>query len=698
MSFLKRFRLWLTGLALGMLAALMIAPQTRWLVLDQVSGLIHAKEEPELHWPEPDAAARRYPNDFEIRLAAALLDAPRLPMSASNEDQSRRMEAKLSRLRVVAAQFPDHPSVYAALVRSAPLIRRDLLEDDLETRISQWKPKDWLPTAEQLAAFDADAAVGERVDPDNAFFPMIRTVGLYLAHRDNDALAAIRRAAGKSRWDDYATDEFRGKWKLCLEDGVGRGALAREQVTFTVLFHEANAYRSVAKLSTSIAAKEEKAGRFDAGWAIRRDLLHCGDVMRTQSRFVVGAMEGTAVSEIAICGPTGLTGARDLVSRDRIVQARADDLRASLRRNGQGRYVDTVQSELAARQQVMTLIYSRPFAEKIFPIKDLAGCWTADFVVLCSIGWLLMFGGVAWVIRRGTRIRLGEGMTLTTFWSIVVGLCVGLTSVLTSFRIDPYWSHNVGLFNDKKIFLPAIINPSGLSVAVVIGMVSVALGLAAGIFRGFLLTGLKMILTVAGWVIIAIACLGAGLAIINVLQPSTFTRTPDLGLLPLMTIEAGVGVLTLVLARSSAPIHGVVQASLAYSLTTISGYALLHVVFLMSFYHRMAHFLSGDATGALHTSIVLSISSLAATVILAVVAFIVTLKRRVPISVGLTRGFAAAAMPLACILILVYGGLIPVTLRHEQRLQYALDRTLQHEGKYIAELSGQQWPGPVKWE
>ena len=55
-----------------------------------------------------------------------------------------------------------------------------------------------------LEAFDRDAAAGERLDPDNAFFPLMRSVGLFAEHRDDEALAAIQRAGAKPRFQEYA--------------------------------------------------------------------------------------------------------------------------------------------------------------------------------------------------------------------------------------------------------------------------------------------------------------------------------------------------------------------------------------------------------------------------------------------------------------------------------------------------------------
>jgi hypothetical protein len=80
----------------------------------------------------------------------------------------------------------------------------------------------------------------------------------------------------------------------------------------------------------------------------------------------------------------------------------------------------------------------------------------------------------------------------------------------------------------------------------------------------------------------------------------------------------------------------------------------------------------------------------------ALVLSLASLFLRVPLAVGLVRGFRGAALPVACLLLLVYGGLVLTTAHHEARLNYALDRTQQHEGRYLAEIAGEEWPGPVR--
>src|SRR5262249_8628653 len=61
------------------------------------------------------------------------------------------------------------------------------------------------------------------------------------------------------------------------------------------------------------------------------------------------------------------------------------------------------------------------------------------------------------------------------------------------------------------------------------------------------------------------------------------------------------------------------------------------------------------------------------------------LRWRGPPPPGLVRGWRGAPPPLACVLALTYGGLLLATARQEAVVQNELSRTLQHQGRALAE-------------
>jgi hypothetical protein len=74
---------------------------------------------------------------------------------------------------------------------------------------------------------------------------------------------------------------------------------------------------------------------------------------------------------------------------------------------------------------------------------------------------------------------------------------------------------------------------------------------------------------------------------------------------------------------------------------------------------------------------------------------IMSLVCRVPLTVGLVRGLRGCTVAITCVLLLAYCLVVPFTLRQESIMNEGLKRTLRHEGRFMAELSGKEWPGPT---
>ncbi len=215
-------------LSLGIYVCLFMLPATAWLMAQQIRALFEPPRAlsallydvgaitPQAQPASPAAVQRlrdvvlHQPDDYAIQLAAAL--EPGYPASI----RSFRVDP----LRALISHFPSHPALYAHVLRYATLneigFRR--AEEDLLTgdAVSKSAPSFHAPTPTppQLAAFDQEAATGERLDPTNAYFPLMRAIGLITSHRDAEALAAIQRASMKPHWDDYIADEVHSRWRF----------------------------------------------------------------------------------------------------------------------------------------------------------------------------------------------------------------------------------------------------------------------------------------------------------------------------------------------------------------------------------------------------------------------------------------------------------------------------------------------------
>ena len=192
----RRFLLLLTAAALSTVLAL---PSTRWVVGVQVGSALHLCHPIEriFDYITPHApnsytglaafdqkrvhmVLAHHPNDFPLQIGAVM------PYFTGG------LFARGS-LRALIPHFPDTPSLFANLLRcdAAGPVRLERPEIDSLTgerpEKSSLRP---VTSPADLASYDQTAATGERLDPDNAYFPFVRSAGLFAAHRDSDGLAA----------------------------------------------------------------------------------------------------------------------------------------------------------------------------------------------------------------------------------------------------------------------------------------------------------------------------------------------------------------------------------------------------------------------------------------------------------------------------------------------------------------------------
>jgi hypothetical protein len=586
----QRRRTWLLGAALGILLALALWPETRWLLSSQlaislrmqspltVTGDLTSNPPQMVELTAPEANAQRiaaaHPDDYLLQLAAAFthpLDAP-----------PARLPAKP--LRALTSRFPDRPSLYAAILRMASqgevtLVRPEEFELMGESvppaaalRPSPNGTNAFNDTPESLAAFDSDAAAGERLDPDNAYFPFLRSVGLFAAHRDDEALAAIQRAATKPMWHEYYDDEVEGKWRLHLLVTHNPSALLHTMMEAAVLLPHYAQLRAACRVAVYKAMEAEQAGHSEDGLAIRRAVMQCGSLMRVQSHIMIGSLVGIALTKLALEQPGGTPPIHlsDPHTDATQLQAKLTAFDLYLHHIGHAEESRWTHAELNAGD------LARRIARQGVPRSALGGAplawlwiwWVIDLLLLSNILWMLACGGVATWLANSRRFRARQ-------------------EAHPDARRIAGW-HRLGL---------------------------VALGGLAGV----------------------LCCWGYLLQVRNVLP---FTAIGSLFFSP----------------SEGAP---------------------------------------SSANGALQLVPKMAAFTAIVPVCAAIILTIMSRLYRVPLRLALVRGFRGIAVPVVCVLLLAYSVSILGTLRYEAIVNDGLTRTLQHEGKYFADLTGQKWPGAV---
>jgi len=645
----RQARLSLLGLALGVLLALVIAPQTRWLVrLQALTALrlyhpLPARNAPPPALPVPyttssqgdqaryEAVAARHPNDYAVQYAAAVAD--------NSHDET------LAGLHALAARFPDRPTLYANLLRYETLGKVHLERPEenllLGLPLSHKYGFGHSNAPADLAAFDADAAAGERLDPDNAYFPLMRAVGLFAAFRDAEGLAAFRRASIKPSWREYCVDEVKARWRLHEEAFGDPGALGRVSIAASLLLPQYSQLRALARLILVKAVQQEAAGHREEGLQLREALRRCGDLMRAQTTYVIGSLVGNAICAIATDRTGGMTQgtASDPVSDQQIWQ-RLDAYRAYATRLGHPEFAAREQAEAAAGQQMSAIVrFDDPtrLSQLNQPFLSLTRWWLVDIAVLSNVFWLLLLGGPAAGLMRLMQVREAGERPAWDWVALLgrVGAACGLL-LLTAFVAV--------LFANLWAF---VMEAAGWQMWVG-GLALLLLTVLAvrAVFRALLRMPAwrrQGILWASGILLLS----GAGLS----------------GLWHLLVWQAG-------------GLPDIMDGT--DSLLNLSG--------------------GGDAAEARQALVWrLSLAAVsAAPLLLLLVSGVIALVRRAPVSTGLVRGFASAALPLACLLLLVWGGLLLGTVRQEGVVNVQIWHEVHDEGPYLAAQMGKPWPGPVQ--
>ncbi len=435
------FRTTLVGLAVGVLLALLVAPQSRWLVRYQLAlvGLTADKPFSEVYEEnQAQRVAAAHPNDYQMQLAAQ-------PGGDSREQY-------VAYLRTLTPRFGNNPSLYANLLRyeiggdkekqGVHLARSE--EHELEAA----RPEEYeleaggkyntLPASAPplLAAFDADAAQGERLDPSNAYFSLMHAISLFAARRDAEGLAAVQRASTKPVWNEYVSDETNGRLRLADATYGHTPSISRIAITAAALYPQYAPLRAVARIATVLAMHAEQGGDPARGMSIRRALMQDGDLMRVQAQVYIGNLVGIAISATARSRPGGSEAAKrpQPFDGDQWARMRLEAFARYARQAGFPDDAARAEAQYAAGETVRRKV-SMSLDHSIFSpqsLNRLAAGWVGGALAMVSAFWLAVLGLVGALLSRLPSVRDRQPLSSAARWGMVVALAlaVGIVAML----------------------------------------------------------------------------------------------------------------------------------------------------------------------------------------------------------------------------------------------------------------------------
>jgi hypothetical protein len=418
-------RLTVVLLAAALLAtiALAVLPGTGWVVRWQwrilfpshsawFNGLLGVKDAPSA---EPRQKVLQYrANDYHAQLGWVFLyeddsyQALRQLLPAFSERAS--LHAHLLRLAVMKGVMPRRPE-------------ESYLRGNLPPTLAKTPPP--VPT-EMLREFDRLARTGGSLDSDNAYFPMMRAMGLFTARRDREAIQALLRAAQCSRWEDYVFEEGAARVALLRAAFGELPSIAETTQHAVILMPHLASLRSMARMAVYMANQAERAGKREEAMDIRLALWRCGHLMHVQASSVIGNLVGIALGAIAWTLPDFQPDPRH--TPEMRTRAAHEHFVKRLRAMGREQDANWAQQQFEAMTRTHRLL--RQAGEKDFELQRLATSvklWATGFFLLqCTLAVFLLWLLYA-AISRCTLRREMESLFFVPVAFLLVGAILWFT-------------------------------------------------------------------------------------------------------------------------------------------------------------------------------------------------------------------------------------------------------------------------------
>ncbi|MCS6831197.1 MAG: hypothetical protein NZ749_11235 [bacterium] len=413
-----------------MLGVLAWRPDTAWLVRAQCRLLYSSQNtyialrewrqetvsspDPEWFRNRLEQVARQHPDDYLIQLAWTL-------------EESHPSEVNL---RDLLPRFANRPALLAHILRYDTMRRVRI------RRMEEWmlyppgerpNPQSLTPPHPQdLAAYDQVASEGERLDPDNAYFPLMRAVGLFAARRDTEAIEAIKRASRKPRWNDYTSEEAEAHLHL-LTTAFGRQpAISQFLNARAVIEPHWAGIRSLTRMARTFAFEKEKRGEQREAASLRLAMLRCASLIRAQASTDVGVLVALAVGTVAI-SPAAQAHSQE--PPEQRARRAVQQFVATLRRQGKDADASWAQSEFSAMEEARAIIRAGTQPERWLRMPlALVRAWMVNMLLLFSLsGVMALWLVYALIARTGLRQGITSYIVLPVTL-LIVGVLFSLSS------------------------------------------------------------------------------------------------------------------------------------------------------------------------------------------------------------------------------------------------------------------------------
>jgi hypothetical protein len=427
------------------------------------------------------AYVAQHPDDVTILFGGAL----RQSVSAAS-GQGFDSKERAEQLRTVAAKFPDHPEILAATLRAESqaevLVHRPEASQFLDNRPA---PKTGTVTVKQKVSdaaavrrFIDQCLEGERVDPDNAYFPLLRAMAYTELRQDKDAFAALHVAASKKVWREYIPEEFVANRTVNRGIYGQAGLISEMAISAAILFPHYSSLRELSRVVATEAIKREMKGNYAAGLSLRRDLFVVSEKMRNESTTLIGSLVGGAMLDTSRMRPAGVLPFKAKQSRndgptfEEAKVARDINLKRFVdfaKKHGEEAFAERVVE--SARVGDLIRDISRKGSDRgIYGMESVTrlaiGQGTA-LILLANVVWMLILGAIATAVVRTPRFVAGNRLAPGPFVAAVAGIGVAMlaSGALTGMSVGYTVSAVTGMTGEVGSMVPMAAISAGMVIA-----------------------------------------------------------------------------------------------------------------------------------------------------------------------------------------------------------------------------------------
>ena len=395
-------------------------------------------------------------------------------------------QERAEQLRSVAKKFSGHPEILAATLRAESqgevLVHRadasQFLENRPAPKTGTVAVKQKVSDAAAVKRYIEQCLEGERVDPDNAYFPLLRAMAHTELRQDKDAFAALHVAATKPVWREYIPEEFIANRTVNRTMYGQAGLISEMAISAAILFPHYSSMRELSRVVVAEAIRREMQGRFAEGIALRRDLFDVSEKVRNQSTTMIGSLVGGAMLDTSRMRPGGMLPVKAKQTRTDGPTAEEANVARGINRK---RFVAfaTKHGEAAFAARV---IESAKLGDEIRETSQRGmdrGVYGMELITRLIIGqgvglillsnlvWMLILGAITASVVRSPRFVAGNRLAPGPFVASVAGIALAMvvSGAVTGMSVGYTIGAMTGMTGEAGSMLPMAAIAAGLVLA-----------------------------------------------------------------------------------------------------------------------------------------------------------------------------------------------------------------------------------------